>query len=130
MLHFVKPLASSPAWRHALSAANELIPPPEGRLDNRIIVVRARELLAGLLLEEADTGRLRGLAAVLRLIDIERRRPRSILSLLRRSRVPEVVTIATACHSARGCWFGDPVPYLDLAVTEERAAGIRASWPN
>jgi hypothetical protein len=117
------------SWSAAEVVAAIWLPTIEGRLDSRIVQIRGRTLLSSLILDvrrrSTDCAHME---AVRGLIQQEIRAVGSVLDRLSLDPISAVRTIALSCRSARGCWFGDAVPYLALNVTEEKVTEVAKRW--
>jgi hypothetical protein len=118
------------SWSAAFAAASAWIPSLSGSFDSRIVQLRGRELLAAFILVAINRhGTIATMETVRDLIDEEVSKPGSILKEFVQDTTDEVREVSTVCLAARGCWFGDAVPFLALNIHDDRASALRASWP-
>ena len=120
-----------PTWNSAQAVALEWVPTPNsGSHESRVSQWRAQRLLAVLVLMAFKwKGTVATMENVRQLIDQEIVVPGSVLVKLMNNDIKEVREIATECLAARGCWFGDAVPFLSLNISDDHSYYVEASWP-
>ena len=118
------------SWSAAFAAASAWIPSLSGSFDSRVVQLRGRELLAAFILVAMNRhGTIATMETVRELIDEEMSKPGSILTKLVHDKTDQVREVSTACLAARGCWFGDAVPFLALNIKDDRTYTLNGSWP-
>lgn len=105
------------SWSAAFVAASAWIPSLSGSFDTRVVQLCGRELLAAFILVAMNRhGKIATMETVRDLIDEEMSKPGSILSDRVQYKTDAVREISTECLAARGCGFGDAVPFRALNI--------------
>lgn len=115
----------TPDWQGTEAIAATWFPQVTGWFDERIVQVRGIQLLRALVFVVRDgPDELCTMETVRQLVVQEDQMPHFVFGSLTDHHEEKVRTAAQVAISARGCWFGDAVPFLAANLTDWRATEI------
>lgn len=115
----------APDWQSTEAIAAAWFPLVSGWFDDRIVQVRGIQLLRALVFVVRNgPDELCTMETVRQLVVEEDERPNFVFGSLTDHHEEKIRTAAQVAISARGCWFGDAVPFLAANLTDWRAKDV------
>jgi hypothetical protein len=117
-------------WQATAGVADAWFPELSGSPDARLATIYGRELLrAFALLVQTQSPECSNMKFVRQVIMDAERSPESVRADVRSISCPEADRAVNAAFAVAGSWFVEPLKFLLLNITDERAGCAVARWP-